>query len=77
MFYEPNWSWTTLDKAKLPNAMVNHASLTVNNRVFIFGKKIFELNIVIYRVDVLHSTLGNSYFYPSEYFSLSASFYSN
>ena len=55
MFYEPNWSWTTLDKAKLPNAMVNHASLTVNNRVFIFGKKIFELNIVIYRVDVLHS----------------------
>ena len=30
--------------AKLPIAMNKHASVTVNNLVFIYGKKTFELN---------------------------------
>ena len=40
VFYGPNWSTVT---ARLPDAMYGHASVTVNNQVFIFGKKIFEL----------------------------------
>ena len=41
VFY--GWRWSTLT-AKLPIAMNKHASATVNNRVFISGKKTFELN---------------------------------
>ena len=43
MFYGPNRRWITLT-AKLPNAMQDLRSVTVNNRVFITGKKIFEWN---------------------------------
>ena len=41
VFYGPNWRWITLT-AKLPGAMFAHASVTVNNRVFTFGKKTLE-----------------------------------
>ena len=43
VFYGPNRRWITLT-AKLPVAIYGLRSVTVNNRVFVIGKKIFEWN---------------------------------